>query len=115
MKKLSFLLTVVTLFLAQGASVTVASDFNAAGLQLAAYGEEYGCCLVKTDDQAADVWEYEDDISFADCYRLARFIGNPFQFLNHRKYEFYKDQRCSSVKGHHELIPTLWSPEYHNG
>lgn len=114
MKKLSFLLTVVTLFLAQGASVTMASDFKA-GLQLAAYGEEYGCCLVKTDDQTADIWEYEDYISFADCYRLARLIGNPFQFLNHRKYEFYKDQRCSSLRSEHELIPTLWSPEYRSG
>lgn len=114
MKKSGFLLAVLTLSLAQSASLAMAAE-SKAGIQLVAANERYGCCLVKTDDKAVDVWEYQDDISFITCYKWAKLIGDPFQFLNNRKYEFYQNRKCSSMKDKHELIPAIWSLEYRNG
>ena len=74
--------------------------------------ERYGCCIVKTLNKASDTWEYEDDISFGTCYKWARLTGDPLQFLNNRKYEFYANTKCSTFSGEHELIREKWSPTY---
>lgn len=103
MKKFRFLVSAWALCLMQSSSLAMAHDVY------------YGCCLIKTEDRTADRWEYEDDVPFTDCYRSAQLIGNPFELLRDRTLEFYKNQKCSSLKDRHELIPALWSPEYRNG
>jgi hypothetical protein len=103
MKKFGFLVAILALGLTQSVSVSMAGDAS------------YGCCLIKTEDKTKDIWEYEDGVPFVDCYRSARLIGNPFEFLRNRDYQFHKDRRCASMRGQHELIPVLWSPEYRNG
>lgn len=114
MKKSNFSLAAMAFFLSQAASLAAAGDFRET-IQLAANDERYGCCIVKTDDPAVDVWEYQNDITFITCYKWAQLIGDPLQFFNNRKYEFYADRQCSSVGGKRELIPAIWSPEYRNG
>ncbi|HRX61126.1 MAG TPA: hypothetical protein P5260_07900 [Candidatus Competibacter sp.] len=113
MRKANLLWVVFGFLLVQGISSAMATDLS--GYQLAANDERYGCCLVKTDNKMDDVWEYEDDITFITCYKWARLIGDPLQFFNDRKYEFYEARRCSSVNSKHELIPSLWSPAHRSG
>lgn len=114
MKKSIFSLAAIILFLSQAVSLAAAGDFGAS-IQLAANDERYGCCLVKTNDATVDVWEYQNDITFMTCYKWAKLIGDPLQFVNNRKYEFYAGRKCSSMGGKRELIPAIWSPEYRSG
>lgn len=103
MKQSKFLVGVLALCFMPVSSLVMASDVR------------YGCCLIKTEDKAADIWEYEDEVPFTDCYRSAQLIGNPFEFLRDRKYEFHTGKRCLLLRDQHELIPVLWSFEYRNG
>lgn len=103
MKPFGLIISGLVLCLAQSGPVALASDYS------------YGCCLIKTENKAADIWEYEDDVPFVDCYRSAKLIGNPFEFLRDRKYEFYTGQKCSSLRDQHELIPVPWGLEYRTG
>ncbi len=84
MKPFGLALSALTLCLMQSLAPALASDAS------------YGCCLIKTEDKAADIWEYENDVPFVDCYRSAKLIGNPFEFLRDRKYEFYTGKNRSS-------------------
>lgn len=74
--------------------------------------ERYGCCIVKVPGKSADQWEYEDDVAFGTCYKWARLTGDPLQFLNNRKYEFYENRKCAAFSGEHELVRERWSPTY---
>ena len=103
MKPFRLIVSGLELCLAQSLSPALASD------------ESYGCCLIKTEDNAANIWEYENDVPFVDCYRSAKLIGNPFEFLRDRKYEFYTGKKCSSLPTQHELIPVQWGLEYRTG
>ncbi|MCC6136636.1 MAG: hypothetical protein LM550_04040 [Candidatus Contendobacter sp.] len=103
MKPFRLIVSGLALCLAQSLSPALASD------------ESYGCCLIKTEDNAANIWEYENDVPFVDCYRSAKLIGNPFEFLRDRKYEFYTGKKCSSLPTQHELIPVQWGLEYRTG
>lgn len=114
MKPSSFLGAALGLFLAHGIAIATAADFKT-GLQLAANDERYGCCLVKTNNKAEDVWEYEDDITFMTCYKWAQLLGEPLPLFNNRKYEFYEGRRCSSMRDKSEVTPAPWSPAYRNG
>ncbi|HCK80399.1 MAG TPA: hypothetical protein PK880_09795 [Candidatus Competibacter sp.] len=113
MKKSSFLLAGSALLLSQSAAVVVAAGFTEHFTLK--QNERYGCCIVKTLNKAADVWEYEDDVSFGTCYKWARLTGDPLQFLNNRKYEFYENTKCATFNGEHELVREKWSPTHRSG
>lgn len=89
-------------------SGALAADFDFYGLLRGVNPERYGCCLIRTD-VASDTWEYIEGTSFGNCYKWSQAVGNPYQYHQDRKFEFFKDQKCVVQEKYKNATPSQYT------